>query len=104
MSTGFLGNMQETTPTKIDHALLQAAFPLYVPTQQAGGNAEVIPGMTLRDYFAAHAPVTIKDATDWLNYHGGPCLEGHWRVQTVMNTLADLRNDYATAMIEARPK
>lgn len=31
------------------------AFPLYIPTQQAGDNSEVIDGMTLRDAFAAKA-------------------------------------------------
>lgn len=104
MKEGFMGGEQRILPAKIDHAFLQAAFPLYVPTQRSGDNAEVIPGMTLRDYFAAHAPVTLKDAVDWLNLYGGACIEGRWRPQTIMNTLADLRNDYATAMIEARPK
>jgi hypothetical protein len=33
------------------------AFPLYVPTPERGDASEVNEGMTLRDYFAAHAPL-----------------------------------------------
>ena len=57
-------------------------------------------GMTLRDYFAAHAPFTMKDA--------------HWAFETayirhpnafeIMVMLAEMRMQYADAMIEARQK
>lgn len=58
-------------------------------------------GMTLRDYFAAHAPITYQDAIGWLDCHGGEVV-GPWNPETVMAVLVDLRNDYANAMLEAR--
>lgn len=55
------------------------------------------PGMTLRDYFAAHAPLTFADAVE------------HWRgkgestsYEQVMKTLAAMRMAYADAMLRAR--
>jgi hypothetical protein len=59
------------------------------------------PGMTLRDYFAAHAPITYQDAVEWLDCYGGEVV-GPWNPGTIMETLVDLRNEYADAMLAAR--
>jgi len=67
-----------------------------------GSMGEVVQeGMTLRDYFAAHAPITYQDAIEWLDCHGGEVV-GPWNPKTVMAVLVDLRNDYADAMLAAR--
>jgi hypothetical protein len=58
-------------------------------------------GMTLRDYFAAHAPITYQDAIEWLDRYGGEVV-GPWHPSRIMETLVDLRNDYADSMLEAR--
>jgi hypothetical protein len=57
-------------------------------------------GMTLRDYFAAHAPITYRDAFDILDQEM-ECV-GPWPVMRVLDRLAELRMDYANAMIAAR--
>lgn len=59
-------------------------------------------GMSLRDYFAAHAPFTYQDAFDRLDLEG-ECV-GPWPVHRVMERLAELRMEYADAMLEARGK
>jgi hypothetical protein len=58
-------------------------------------------GMTLRDYFAAHAPITLTDAVEFLDTYGGE-VTGPWPPQKVLRTLADLRVEYADAMLQAR--
>jgi len=58
-------------------------------------------GMTLRDYFAAHAPITLTDAVEFLDTYGGE-VTGPWPPQEVLRTLADLRVEYANAMLKAR--
>lgn len=58
-------------------------------------------GMTLRDYFAAHAPITLTDAVEFLDTYGGEVV-GPWRPEKVLQTLAELRVEYADAMIAAR--
>ena len=58
------------------------------------------PGMTLRDYFAAHAPISMQDVCDWLDTYGGECV-GPWSPKLVMETMASLRFNYAEAMLEA---
>lgn len=51
--------------------------------------------MTLRDYFAAHAPITLADAVEHLgerkSTYGG-----------AIATLAQMRTAYADAMLKAR--
>ena len=54
-----------------------------------------------RDYFAAHAPITISDVTDWLDIYGGE-VTGPWTTSHVMQTMAELRYAYADAMIKER--
>lgn len=58
-------------------------------------------GMTLRDYFAAHAPITWQDAIEWLDTYGGEVV-GPWHPERIMDTLVMLRNEYADAMLKAR--
>lgn len=57
--------------------------------------------MSRRDYFAAHAPITISDVTDWLDIYGGEVV-GPWSSRIVMQTMAELRYAYADAMIKER--
>lgn len=38
---------------------MKAAFPLHIPTAMKGDASETNEGMTLREYFAAHAPTEI---------------------------------------------
>jgi hypothetical protein len=64
-------------------------------------NREAANGMTLRDYFAAHAPITLTDAVEFLDTYGGE-VTGPWPPQEVLRTLADLRVEYANAMLKAR--
>jgi hypothetical protein len=58
-------------------------------------------GMTLRDYFAAHSPITLTDAVEFLDTYGGE-VTGPWPPKEVLRTLADLRIEYANAMLKAR--
>lgn len=61
-------------------------------------------GMTLRDYFIAHAPITYQDAIEWLNcydrYAGDQV--GPWKPSKIMETLVRLQNEYADEMLKAR--
>lgn len=77
-------------------------------TQNDGGPAFPVPndanvncqeGMTLRDYFAAHAPVTLQDARYACSYHGyGEGWSDAERAASVA-VLALMRFEYADAMI-----
>lgn len=66
------------------------AFPLYVPTQQAGDNSEVILGLSLRDYFAAKAMQGI--------------LANHQTYSLKDDTIAMYAFNIADAMIKERNK
>ena len=65
-----------------------------------GGVALVSPcdGMTLRDYFAAHAPIGVADANEafYRTNSRNP------RESEMLDTLAVLRSRYADAMLKAR--
>lgn len=52
------------------------------------------PGMTLRDYFAAHSPMVFADA---VNYHETPV-----SYEKTLETLAKMRFAYADAMLKVR--
>ena len=55
-------------------------------------------GMTLRDYFAAHAPIDVADANGaFYRAHGRNA-----RTSEMLDTLAGLRSMYADAMLKAR--
>jgi hypothetical protein len=60
--------------------------------------ARVIPGMDLRDYFAAHAPFSCEDAAQTL------AREGLKEVShaTIYRRLSRMRFAYADAMLRAR--
>lgn len=59
------------------------------------------PGMTLRDYFAAHAPIDMADARNhWHKMHGSGSRQPS--MQDIMAVLALLRGEYADAMIAER--
>jgi hypothetical protein len=52
-------------------------------------------GLTLLQYYAAHAPITIQDAADLLSYDDAK------DKGKLFKALADLRLSYARAMVEA---
>lgn len=55
-------------------------------------------GMTLRDYFAAHAPIGVADANDaFYRTHGRNA-----RQSEMLEVLATMRGRYAEAMIADR--
>ena len=58
-------------------------------------------GMTLRDYFAAHAPITMADATKTLFDSG---TKDEVTVMDVINILSKMRFAYADAMLLERAK
>ena len=69
------------------------------PTLPEHGFNYGMPGMTLRDYFAAHAPITYQDAIEHLDCHGGEIV-GPWPPSLIMITLVTLRTNYANAMLK----
>ncbi|MCK5612082.1 hypothetical protein KAR91_59980 [Candidatus Pacearchaeota archaeon] len=52
-------------------------------------------GLTKREYFAAHAPITLEDAEKYLFSTGVK----ETKFGLILSILADLRFDYADAMI-----
>ena len=58
------------------------------------------PGMTMRDYFATHAPFTMSDAIAAIEHTGSARFTG----AEVMEMLADMRGAYADAMLAERAK
>lgn len=89
------------------------AFPHTFQTLAAPLNAEpdklhpaepvtvVSHGMTVRDYFAAHAPLDMADARNhWHKMHGSGSRQPS--MQDIMATLALLRGEYADAMMAER--
>ena len=78
------------------------AFPVSTSNRdighQDGPNTWQFPGMTLRDYFAAHAPIDVADANEaFYRAHGRNA-----RTSEMLDTLAGLRSMYADAMLKAR--
>ena len=55
-------------------------------------------GLTRREYYAAHAPITVDDAEKFLGIASGP------HTPEIINTLAELRWRYADAMLEQEDK
>lgn len=80
-----------------------SAFPSRVDEPMLGGGSyrNDRPGMTLRDYFAAHAPVTFAEA---LAACTGtmPALSDTDTRDFAWKVLASLRYEYADAMLLAR--
>lgn len=86
------------------------AFPgmqqgLVVPVELAG-QAQAVTiqqnGMSVRDYFAAHAPITLEDARNhWKRTD--PKYGGNWPDMCVLlAVLAKLRGEYADTMVAER--
>lgn len=68
------------------------------PTSEEHGFNSGAPGMTLRDYFAAHAPIGVADANEaFYREHGRNA-----RTSEMLDVLARLRIAYADAMLKAR--
>lgn len=57
-------------------------------------------GMSLRDYFAAMAPISVQDAVEWLDQNKTPGSIISWA--DIMEQLAKLRYRYADAMLKER--
>lgn len=79
------------------------AFPITAQQDPNGGmltwNSD---GITVRDYFAAHAPFTLEDAR---NYWKRTATDygGHWPDMSVLlAVLAKLRGEYADTMLAER--
>ena len=65
---------------------------------QTGPSSCRYEGMTMRDYFAAHAPIGVADANEaFYRAHGRNA-----RTSEMLDTLAGLRSMYADAMLKAR--
>ena len=61
-------------------------------------------GMSLRDYFASHAPISLEMAMEMLNVRGALQICDDDVRANVFEQLAQLRNEFADAMIEARAR
>ena len=61
---------------------------------------EPVAGMTLRDYYKAHAPITVSDAITAIESTGEKTYTGI----DIMNMLCDMRGFYADEMIKERAK
>lgn len=77
------------------------AFPVSsssINGHQNGVNTYQFTGITIRDYFAAHSPISVNDAKEhfYLKYKRNADLD------EMFTTLAFLRLKYADAMMEAR--
>ena len=84
------------------------AFPFTVIKESDGRtgapiNCDVFTGMTLRDYFAADAPISLTQAIA-IEYQAAlPGLNEAERAN-VFETLARIRYEYADAMLKERSK
>ena len=74
----------------------ESAFPTLT---QAGDLAVTQGGLTVRDYFAAHAPITLQDAIKTCGYPDGHYIGDDDERRTVFVMMAMLRTEYADAMI-----
>lgn len=78
------------------------------PVENAGSVGALSPGMTLRDYFAAHAPQPSQEAINTeirLDKARNPYNEPHKpRLRDQAEIIAHLRYEYADAMLAERAK
>jgi hypothetical protein len=79
------------------------AFPFATEQTQRGwnGTREGEPGMSLRDYFACYAPITIGEVIAMTRLAGGTS-QPSWEL--LFNTRAEMRYADADAMLKARKK
>lgn len=76
------------------------AFPRLIERMDNLGNS-IDMGMSLRDYFAAHAPITLDDIELWRD--GDPRCQIIPTIERIQ-ILANLRGEYADAMLAERNK
>lgn len=74
------------------------AFP--IPNDPRPGAYEAHPGMSLRDYFAATAPITMAEVVQY--YRRYPHINVDVERGAFLSLMADLRYQYADAMLAAR--
>lgn len=76
------------------------AFPVTSEVAWDESRNDAMSGMTLRDYFAASAPIGVADANDaFYRQNGRNAGESE-----MLKMLAELRGRYADAMLAARGK
>lgn len=73
------------------------------PVIGAPGAPEDYPGMSLRDYFAAHASFTYENAAQVAGY-GNRLPENAMERDVVISVLALMNYEYADAMLKERAK
>ena len=81
-----------------------SAFPLNATNDATPGAFCPDPGMTLRDYFAAQAPVTLFDAAmscGWDSLAAANMGQDSYRA-TLWAVMTLMRYEYADAMLSAR--
>jgi len=76
------------------------AFPIHPGAAMDGQLVRETQGMTLRDYFAAHAPITLQDAIWAMQQIGETVKTG----EELITFFAQLRLAYADAMLKEREK
>lgn len=74
------------------------AFPLPEGSETSAGSE----GMTLRDYFAAHCPITVEEAADIASGIGMFSDEEERTLDRLIDFYASVRVKYADAMLAAR--
>jgi hypothetical protein len=74
--------------------------PLAFPFAENGNPFGNYHGMTLRDYLAAHAPITLADVYHTF-FDNKPDI-GEPNTELLMKAFAKVRYQYADAMLEAR--
>ena len=73
------------------------AFPVGIPATPDNA-CWLNEGMTLLDYFAAHAPISFADAKEYCR----SSMEGDVTHEKVMKVLAQMRSAYADEMLKMR--
>lgn len=61
-------------------------------------------GLSVRDYFASKAPVTVQDAIDVSGYKDRDCLKHDADRNVVFAVLTMMRYEYADAMLSERKR
>ena len=93
-------------------AFMQSGGPAFPQKHEAGDGSYIeYFGLTVRDYFAANAPITLVEAVQAADLESGsPSIEvalcrvlmDKAKRAIAMTALATLRNEYADAMLKTR--
>lgn len=67
------------------------------PTSEEHGFNNGEPGMTLHQYYMAHAPITLDDAARYVRFHQVRPTDSY-NYDVIFNTMKVMRNKYADAM------